>query len=453
MTMSELTRDLEEGLAGLPVMDAHTHLVGGKLAARGLHDVLLYHMAISDLYSAGCPSGRRLTEYPNWPTEEEAHARIEEALPFLPHIRNTSTFWGTRIILRDLYDWDQPVTRENWRRLDAIIRERATDLSWPHTILDRVNVDRATTELARREQGQDDDRLHYALEWAFFTRAQWGEYDTPVYELERCWGRPPGSPAPIGGKRPPTDRTIRSLDDVTAAIDHYVNTIPFDQIIAVANQFSTDIHYRTVTDDEMAAALSRRDRAGTEERDIYASYIQEAYLAALEQRPDRVVYQFSLGAEPLPYETGSRLRQETIGQLSDVIARHPDVHFQCFLASKQANQSLCTMARELPNLSLIGYWWHNFFPQTIRHVMGERLDMVPVNKQIGFFSDAYSVEWTYAKARIVRKQMAQVLAQRIEQGQYSMDEALDIARAVLYESPQTLLAMRPRRQTAAVGQV
>jgi len=77
-------------------------------------------------------------------------------------------------------------------------------------------------------------------------------------------------------------------------------------------------------------------------------------------------------------------------------------------------------------------------------VFAERLDMLPVNKQVGFFSDAYVIEWTYGKALLIRKQMAQVLAGKIEQGQYSRDEALSIARAILYETPQTLLGMVPR---------
>jgi glucuronate isomerase len=127
-----------------------------------------------------------------------------------------------------------------------------------------------------------------------------------------------------------------------------------------------------------------------------------------------------------------------------MIGRHPKLHFQCFLASRHANQSLSTLARELPNLSLAGYWWHNFFPDCIRQVMAERLDMLPLNKQVGFFSDAYCVEWTYAKAVLVRKQLAQVLAEKISQGQYSRDDALSIARAILYETPQTLLGMVPR---------
>ncbi len=101
------------------------------------------------------------------------------------------------------------------------------------------------------------------------------------------------------------------------------------------------------------------------------------------------------------------------------------------------------MARELPNLSLAGYWWHNFFPDTIRQVMAERLDMLPVNKQVGFFSDAYCVEWVYGKARMVEKQLARVLAEKVLQGQYTRDDALEIARSILYESPQTLLGMTP----------
>ena len=119
------------------------------------------------------------------------------------------------------------------------------------------------------------------------------------------------------------------------------------------------------------------------------------------------------------------------------------MRFQVFLSSEHANQSLCTLARELPNLSLAGYWWHNFFPGAMRKIMSERLDMVATNKQVGFFSDAYCVDWTYAKAIIIRKQLAEVLAEKVSQGQYDLDGALGIARQVLFETPQSLLGMKP----------
>src|SRR6185436_19899031 len=108
-----------------------------------------------------------------------------------------------------------------------------------------------------------DDRLQYALEWGFFTRCQWGEFDTALYELERCWGRSPESPSPIGaGARPQTERTIQSLSDVHAAIGHYVRAIPRKSILAMATHLSTDIEFRWVADDEMEQALRRRATAG-----------------------------------------------------------------------------------------------------------------------------------------------------------------------------------------------
>jgi hypothetical protein len=445
--MTALVQEIEQALAEVPVLDVHTHLVGGKLGARGLHDILLYHMVVSDLYAAGCPSGARLTQYPAWPSRDEAHARLEEAVPFLPHIRNTSSSWGMRTILAGLYGWNEAITSRNWRRLDGLIRERADDRAWHHGVLDRLNIERTGTEIARREAGEDDDRLQYALEWGFFTRCQWAEFDTALYELERCWGRSPESPAPIGaGGRPATERVIRTLRDVQAAVEHYVSAIPYGQILSTATHISTDIDFHPVTDAEMEAALRKRAQASLAERDIYASYINEAFLTALEKHGEEIVFQFSFGAEPLPYETGSRLSQRTIGQVAEMIGRHPKLRFQCFLSSRHANQALCTLARELPNFSLAGYWWHNFFPDVIRQVIAERLDMVPLNKQIGFFSDAYCVDWTYGKAMLVRKQLARVLADKIEQGQYTREDALTIARAILYESPQSLLGMRRRNE-------
>src|SRR6185295_5001938 len=99
--MNNRIAELEAALAEVPMLDIHTHLVGGQLGARGLHDVLLYHMVVSDLYSAGCPNGARLTQYPQWPSRDEAQARLAEALPFLPHIQNTSSAWAVRIILSE----------------------------------------------------------------------------------------------------------------------------------------------------------------------------------------------------------------------------------------------------------------------------------------------------------------------------------------------------------------
>lgn len=432
---------LRGDLMALPAFDAHTHLVGGHLGARGLHDVLLYHMAISDLYAAGCPCGARLTQYPGWPDRGEAEKRIIEALPYLEYVRNTSTSWGVRLILSDLYDWNETITLDNWRKLDDRIRERADDGAWQHEILRRAGIAGACTEIARREQGQDDSFFCYSLEWAFFTRCQWGEFDTALYELERCWGQEPGPPSPIGGTRPVPARVIRSVEDAHEALQWYLDHIP-NNVASVATHLSTDIDYRLVSPDRMAEAIAQRDTAGPFERDIYASFIHEAFLAGLErQHGNRVLFQFSLAAEPLPYETSSRIEQRTIAQLGEMIGRHPGLRFQCYNASAHADQSLCTLCRELPNFSLSGYWWHNFFPSLMERVMAERLDMLPLNKQVGFFSDAYCAEWAYAKSKIIRHVLARVLADKVELGQYTTNDAVAIASKILRDTGRELLGM------------
>jgi hypothetical protein len=346
--------------------------------------------------------------------------------------------------LPDLYGWTDEITSENWKVLDNQIRERADDRSWHRDVIRRAKISRLGTEIARREDGSDDDILQYSLEWAFFTRSQWGEFDTALYEAERCWGKTPESPAPIGGgARPSTEKVIYTPDDAREAVGWYVDHMPVDQIISMATHISTDIDLRPVSDAEMQAALARREDAGPSERDVYASFINELFLTELERKHgDRIVFQFSFGAEPLPFETASRLSQRTIAQLAEMIGRHPNLKFQCFLSSQHVNQAICTLCRELPNLSVAGYWWHNFFPSIIRRVMDERLDMLPVNKQVGFFSDAYCVEWAYAKALMVKRELAAVLAARVDSGQYGVDEAVGIAREILFDTPRSLLGIR-----------
>jgi len=440
--MDQLTTQLYEDIFNIPLFDVHTHMDAQHMSARGLHDVILYHMVISDLYSAGCPDGARLSEEPDG---DEVTSRLERALPYLEHIQNTSCFWGARIILKDLYGWEKPVTKDNWREIHGIIAEKYKNKDFSREILKKANITRVCTELWRGHGGIADDVFQYSLEWAFFTRCQWGQSDTALLELEHAWGQEvPGAPLPVTLDRETLKamRKVKTLDDVKAAIRHYVARIPYDKVLSTASHFSTDIHYRPVSDAEMEEALKNRENAGARERDIYANYINEAFLGAVEASGKDIVLQFSLGAEPLPFETGSKMTAEAMFGLAEMFSRHPKARFCLYLSSEHQNQSICTLARELPNVSLAGYWWHNFFPSYIRKVMGERLDMVAANKQLAFFSDAYCADWAYAKSIIVRKQLAEVLAGKIGQGQYDYEQAASIAKQVLNTTPRTLLGMK-----------
>ena len=181
----------------------------------------------------------------------------------------------------------------------------------------------------------------------------------------------------------------------------------------------------------MITALAKRDYAGPAERDIYANYVCEGFLRRLEDTHPGFTLQYSIGAEPLPFETGSKLRTETVYELARQASRFPKLKFAIMSASEHQDQAFCTIVRELPNVSIVGYWWHCFFPSKIRRMISDRLDMIPMNKQFAFFSDAYCMDWTYGKAYVVKKQLAAVLAEKIEEGQFTYDNALEIAHEIL----------------------
>ena len=427
-----------EAVNAMDAFDAHTHLDVAHLSARGLHDILLYHMVISDLYSAGCPDGHRL---PEEPTEDEAACRLERAVPYIPHIRNTSCWWLTDMILKELYGWDEPITQKNWQRLHDHIKKVGNSNAFGREVMQRARIKKTNTELWRGRDGSCDDIITYSLEWSFFTRAQWGIFDTALIELEHAWNNDePAPPIPVSAKKEDLvfPRRVKTTDDVAAAMDHYLSRIPFDRIITIASHFSTHINYRPVTKAEMAKALNNRENAGEWERDVYANYVLEAFLSRFERDHSDMTLQFSMAAEPLPYETISMMHTHTPFQLAEIIAAHPRLRFNFHVSNMAVNQSFCTMARELPNLSLNGYWWHNFFPPFIERVLGERLDMVSIRKQVGHFSDAYTMEWSWAKSKVIRQITAKVLAERVDAGRYTKQDALYIAQELLSGSAEKI---------------
>ncbi len=431
--------NLGQALAEVPMADVHTHLSQDQLAARGLADVALYHMVISDLYAAGCPDGQRVPETHD---PSEAARRLERAAPYFARIANTSNAWMLRAILRDLYDWHEPITPANWERLDGIIREKGSDANWARSVLQKANVSASTTEYARRGSRRAPVPLHYSLEWGMFTRATWGHPDAPVYELERCWGAEPTPPLEIGPSEwPPAERPIRSAADAIEAVDWYVKAMP-DNLMCMGTHFSTRFSYARGTPAEFDAALRNRAAPSASEQGVFASFINDAFLQALERNRPDVAVMFSAGAEPLPYETGSELSQATTGQLGDMMSRYTGLRFVCLLGSAHANQAVCTLARELPNLAIAGYWWHNFYPSIMHGILEQRLDMLPMPRHIGFFSDAYTIEWVYAKALMVRRIAGRVLAGRVRDGWYTFEDAVAIARTTWQQTPADFLRMK-----------
>ena len=67
------------------------------------------------------------------------------------------------------------------------------------------------------------------------------------------------------------------------------------------------------------------------------------------------------------------------------------------------------------------------------------MEILPLNMQIGFFSDGCCVEWCFAKIVLVRNILATILEQKVKEGYYTIDQAIYIAKAILFRTPKQLL--------------
>ena len=67
---------LTETINAISAIDAHTHLDASHLSARGLHDIMLYHMVVSELYTAlrfAAPVRKRINNKRKYRNQDQYH--------------------------------------------------------------------------------------------------------------------------------------------------------------------------------------------------------------------------------------------------------------------------------------------------------------------------------------------------------------------------------------------
>jgi len=100
------------------------------------------------------------------------------------------------------------------------------------------------------------------------------------------------------------------------------------------------------------------------------------------------------------------------------------------------------LAKLFPNVYVDFCWAHIISGSAARRTLHEMLETVPVNKIFGYGGDYRFVELSYAHAQMARRNIAQVLAEKVESGFATEDEALEIARLLLHDNPARLFSPR-----------
>jgi glucuronate isomerase len=83
----------------------------------------------------------------------------------------------------------------------------------------------------------------------------------------------------------------------------------------------------------------------------------------------------------------------------------------------------------------LGHWWYSNIPTYIRRDLTERLQAVPKTKQVGYYSDAYKLEFVLPKYSMYRRILAETLADEfVRPGRLSETEAVALGTRLLRDN-------------------
>jgi len=417
---------IAERLSSASVIDPHCHLRPDKPSADDLADIVLYHHVWVELISAGMgqyevsTSGlcQELAD-PEIPPLE----RVRRALPHLENIENTTLGLFLRWLLEDLYGI-AGLDEDNLEACFDLVEERGRDETWQdHVLKNRCGIEYSITVQGGGEPYAET--MLSGIEWF------------------------PGKL--LDGKRSPRDVLCQMEEDFGRPIESAADYVSFveaglEKIQPDAHKFLGMWVLPCMTDalahEEGITRILRNVKEGIPlsgpEAGSFCAFAARTVLDGLRGGSLRTI-QLLVGAECLPpHRAITQWDGAFCGALGRLAGAYEGFHFNVQTASDAYTQDLAILAKHVPNVSVAGYWWHTLYPFYIRKSLETRLDIVPINKIVGYFSDAYHAEWCYPKLKMVKHILAEILVERAERGWYTVDHSLDIVDKLLYENPKRI---------------
>jgi glucuronate isomerase len=128
-----------------------------------------------------------------------------------------------------------------------------------------------------------------------------------------------------------------------------------------------------------------------------------------------------------------------------------NVTFPVSTLAADAAAELVAYSWIFPNVLPMGHWWYSNVPVFIAADLRARIQALPKVKLLGYYSDAYRLEFIVPKFNMYRRILAEVLAEEAIAGRgWSIDQALQLARLVLLDNPKRVFGPIGHRSGAAI---
>ena len=217
-----------------------------------------------------------------------------------------------------------------------------------------------------------------------------------------------------------------------------LDVVPPESLRFLGAWVAPSITDELATDEEVTRILGRARDGRALSQEETGSFCYFGLCAGLDHlKKSRLrTIQVIVGAEVLPpHRSIPRWDGRFTAALARIAGAYEEFRFNVSTASEHYLQDIAILAKHVPNISVAGYWWHTLYPNYIRLALETRLDIVPANKIVAFFSDAYHCEWIYPKLRLVESILEDILVQRVMQDRYSLPTATSLVPTLLHDAP------------------
>lgn len=414
--MDALTQRLFDELRGVPLIDPHTHVNPHSAASTHLADLLGYHYYTELAHSAGM-SKAPLAE--GVPVGEQVRAVAE----YLPAIENTNQYSWLLEIARDLLGFEgDAIDATNIDVVEKLADDCMSGGNWEQQVLRKSNIEQVflTNNFDDPLEGFDTslyvpclrtDELVFKL------------HDRAVMERLRSAGR-----TDVNG--------AKSLKAALARIfEHFTAKGARACAISLPPSFSPFPESTESVDSLLNTFWSRGELTSYQVRTVHRIvFWMIAELADDYALPFDLMIGVNRDVYPGGVAGGTDLFNHltSLYQYQRLFNAMPNVTFPVSVLDNGCNQELASYAWIFPNVVTSGHWWYANIAPTIEADLRHRLAAVPRTKQIGYYSDAYKLEFILPKFNMYRRVLAGVLACDFVQGRgWSEEKAVALGRDLL----------------------
>ncbi len=436
--MSEQLRTrLFAELDSIRLIDPHSHIEPHSAASKTLADILGYHYYTELCHSAGMP--REQIEEPGLDPKEKVRRLVARMEP----LRNTIQYSWFLELAQAFFDFPkgEHLTLSTWEALYDSAAKKMAQPNWEAAVLSKSKLDAIflTNQFDDPLTGFDTRRYIPCL-----------RTDDLVFHLGKVEVRQRLEKA--------TNMDVHDAASLRSAIgklfEHFVAKGARACAISLPPDFSPTAfptgRLRSqfqltdeLIDPALKVVLHGLEGGDAEEENILADYAKRVshfvFWTLAEFCADfKLPFDLMIGVNRAVYRDGVYQGQDlydsrvSLIQYAELFNAFPQVTFPISVLASVTNQELVSYAWIFPNVVTNGHWWYSNTPAYIEHDAAARLEAVPQTKQIGYYSDAYKLEFVLPKFAMYKRILAKILAERfvLDRG-WSESEAVDLGRRVL----------------------